>query len=78
MVTVHAWFSIEVALARGSSVYHKPDGSTVNVTRVSPERAGKGSYRQDETYVGQVTRGEDGGRVRPNRRVAGITDGQTA
>ena len=72
--TIHAWFSAGAALRHGSSVYRKPDGSAVNVTRVSPERAGKGSYRQDETYVGQVTRAEDGGRVRPNSRVAGITD----
>jgi hypothetical protein len=75
MATIHAWFSAETALRGGSSVYRKPDGSTVNVTRLSPEREGKGSYCQDERYVGAVTSTEDGGCVRPNRRVPGVTDG---
>ena len=68
--TVHAWFSAATALRHGNSVYRKPDGSTVNVTRTSPERQGKGSYRQDEAYVGEVIPVGGGGCVRPNRGVA--------
>ena len=51
MTTIHAWFSADFALRHGSSVYRKPDGSTVNVTRMSALKVGKGSYRQDEKYV---------------------------
>ena len=72
MATIHAWFSAETALRHGSSVYRKPDHSTVNTTRTSPERDGKGSFHQDERYVGEVIRAEDGGCVRPNARIAGI------
>jgi hypothetical protein len=73
MTTVHAWFSAETALVRGSAIYRKPDGSTVNVTRTSPDRLGKGSYRQDEKYLGEIVSIEHGGCVHPSRRVAGIT-----
>ena len=73
MTTIHAWFSADFALRHGSSVYRKPDGSTVNVTRMNALKDGKGSYRQDERYVGEVIPGEDGGCVTPLRRVAGIT-----
>src|SRR2546429_9975642 len=72
MTTVHAWFSAETALVKGSAVYRKRDGSTVNVTRMSPDQHGKGSYRQDEKYLGEVVRQEDGGCVRPTWRVEGI------
>jgi hypothetical protein len=72
MTTVHAWFSAETALRHGSSIFRKPDHSTVNATRTNPERDAKGSYWQDEKYVGEVIRAEDGGCVRPNTRIAGI------
>ena len=54
MATVHAWFSAESALFHGNAVYRKSSGSTVNVTRTSPEKDGRGSRRQDEKYVGEV------------------------
>jgi hypothetical protein len=73
METVHAWFSAETALVRGSSVFRKPDGGTVNVTRTSPQREGKGSYSQDERYLGEVVRAEDGGCVRPTWIARSIT-----
>ena len=73
MTLVHAWFSPEQALLRGSCVYRKPSGSTVNVTRVNPLRDDKGSHRQDEKYVGQVVPDGEGGCVQPNVRVNGIT-----
>jgi hypothetical protein len=73
MATVHAWFSAEQALLHGSAVYRKPGGNTVNVTRTSPEKEGKGSYRADEKYLGQVVPGDEGGCVRPIERVRGIT-----
>ena len=71
MATSHAWFSAAAALLHGSSVYRKPSGATVNVTRTSAEREGKGPHRHDERYVGEVTRAEDGGCVRPRSRAAG-------
>jgi hypothetical protein len=73
MTTIHAFFSAEWALVRGSSVYRKPDGSTVNVTRTSPERHGKGPFRQDENYLGEVVRAEDGGCVRAIQIARSIT-----
>ena len=73
MTTIHAWFSADFALRHGSSVYRKPDGSTVNVTRMNALKDGKGSYRQDERYVGEVIPGEDGGCVRRKTVVAGVT-----
>ena len=73
MTTIHAWFSPGSALRHGSSVYRKRDGSTVNVTRMSALKLGKGSYRQDERYVGEVVPGEDGGCVSPRSVVTGIT-----
>ena len=71
--TIHAWFSAETALATGSSVYRKPDGSTVNVTRTHADFKDPAPRRQDERYVGQVTPDEAGGCVRANSRVRGIT-----
>ena len=73
MPTMHAWFSSEVALRHGSSVYRKPDGSSVNVTRLDAEREGNRPTGGEEQYVGQVLRTEDGGCVRPTSRVRGIT-----
>ena len=73
MAAVHAWFSIETALRHGSSVYLKPDGSTVNVTRVDADKDVKGHHPHDEKYVGQVVSSEDGGCVRGIERVKGIT-----
>jgi hypothetical protein len=73
--TTHAWFSANEALAYGSSVYRKRDGSTVNVTRVSDRRESHSSHRHDEQYLGQVVRAADGGRVSERRRVSGITRG---
>jgi hypothetical protein len=72
MATTHAWFSSEAALRHGSSVYRKPDGSTVNVTRVNPQREGKRPTGDEEQYVGEVIRAEDGGCVGPKTRVRGI------
>jgi hypothetical protein len=73
MTTVHAWFSAHSALLHGSSVFRKPSGSTVNVTRMTPDRLGKGSTRHDERYMGEVICADDGGCVRANHRVGGIT-----
>ena len=73
MSTIHAWFSADFALRHGSSVYRKPDGSTVTVTRMNVLKEGKGSYRQDERYLGEVIAGEDGGCVRPRSVVGGVT-----
>jgi hypothetical protein len=73
-MTIHAWFSAETALRDGSSVFRKPGGSTVNVTRTDAERQSKGSFHHDEVYLGEVVRSEDGGCVRQRWRVPGITD----
>jgi len=73
MTTTHAWFSSEAALRHGSSVYRKPDGSTVNVTRTDRERNGKSPAGGEEQYVGEVVATEDGGCVRATARVRGIT-----
>ena len=74
MPTIHAWFSSDAALRSGSMVYRKPDGSTVNVTRMDSDRDGKPARRDEETYIGEVIRTEDGGCVRATRRVRGISD----
>ena len=71
MTTTHAWFSSESALRFGCMVYRKPDGSTVNVTRVNRQKDGKRSP-DSETYVGEVTDAVDGGCVRAKERVKGI------
>jgi len=73
MTTVHAWFSMEKALRQGSAVYRKLSGATVNVTRMSSEREGRGLFPHDEKYLGEVVREEDGGCVRAKWRVPGIT-----
>ena len=73
MATTHAWFSSATALRHGSTVHRKPDGSTVNVTRVNPQKDAKRPDRDGEAYVGEVIRAEDGGVVRSKRRVDGIT-----
>jgi len=74
METIHAWFSSESALRFGSMVYRKPDGSTVNVTRMNPQKDAERLSRAGEAYVGEVIRSEDGGCVQPKRRVDGIGD----
>ena len=74
MATTHAWFSSAAALVDGSSVFRKPSGSTVNVTRMNADRQTKGPHRWEETYVGEVVRAEDGGCVRGKLRVPGIAD----
>jgi hypothetical protein len=80
---IHAWFSFETALRKGSSVYQQlarggdggggGGGASVNVTRLSEEREGKGHFPADEKYVGEVVRAEDGGCLASNRRVDGIS-----
>ena len=74
MATTHAWFSSESALRFGSMVYRKPDGSTVNVTRMNLQRDGTRSRRDSENYVGEVIRTEDGGCVRARKRVDSMGD----
>lgn len=74
MATTHAWFSAATALTQGSSVYRKPSGSTVNVTRMNLKKETKGPHGREETYVGEVVGAEDGGCVRGNWRVSGIAD----
>jgi hypothetical protein len=71
-MTTHAWFSADTALRHGSSVYRKPSGSTVNVTRMNSDRNGKGSFPDDENYVGEVISQEDGGCIRGLSRVRSI------
>ena len=73
MTTIHAWFSFETALRAGSSVYRKPGGATVNVTRMSAEREGKGAFPRDEKYLGEVVSEADGGCIRGIVRVPGIS-----
>jgi hypothetical protein len=57
MTTLHAWFSSESALTHGSSIFRKPSGSTVNVTRTDLDRLSKGTHGQDEKYLGEVITG---------------------
>ena len=73
MPPIHAWFSAETALRHGSSIYRKLSGATVNVTRMSADMASKGSFWHDEKYVGEVIPQDDGGCVREQHRVPGIT-----
>jgi hypothetical protein len=73
MTMIHAWFSFETALRAGSSLYRKPSGATVNVTRMSSDKEGKGSFPHDEKYLGEVITEQDGGCVRGTWRVPGIT-----
>jgi hypothetical protein len=70
-MTLHAWFSSQQAIRRGSVVYRKPGGFTVNVTRTSLD---KDAHRHEEKYVGEVIAEDEGGRVGPRTRVAGISD----
>ena len=74
MSTIHAWVSAETALRKGSSVYRKISGDSVNVTRMSADKASKGSFWLDEKYVGEVISREDGGCVREQSRVPSISD----
>ena len=74
MTKIHAWFSAQTALRDGSSVYRKPRGATANVTRMSPEKDSRGSFPDDEKYLGEVIPEEDGGCIRGNWPVPGITD----
>jgi hypothetical protein len=73
MTTTHAWFSAETALLRGCDQYRKTGGSIVNVTRVNPDKDAKGSFRQDEKYLGEVISEADGGRLGQTTRRKGIT-----
>ena len=68
---LHAWFSSQRAIRRGSVVYRKPGGLTVNVTRTSTD---KDAHRHDEKYVGEVVAEADGGCVGPVSRVRGISE----
>ena len=74
MMTTHAWFSAQIALREGSSIYRKLSGATVNVTRMNASKDARGPFPHDENYVGQVISEEDGGCVRGNWRVPGISD----
>jgi hypothetical protein len=73
MMTTHAWFSAQTALRKGSAVYRKPSGGTVNVTRTDDDLQSKGSTYNDDVYLGPVVRREDGGCVVETRRVPSIT-----
>ena len=70
---IHAWFSAQTALCKGSAIYRKPGGSTVNVTRTDPDRESKASFFHDDVYLGEVLTREDGGCVAETWRVPGIT-----
>jgi hypothetical protein len=70
---IHAWFSAQTALRDGSSMYRKPGGDTVNVTRLNVDRESKGSFYNDDIYLGEVVSQEDGGCVRERQRVHGST-----
>ena len=72
-MTIHAWFSAQTALRNGSSIYRKPGGSTVNVTRMDDDRDSSESLYHDEIYLGLVTARADGGCVQDTWRVASIT-----
>jgi len=74
MTTVHAWFSAATAIGLGSSVYRKPSGATVNVTRTNADRDAKGHHPYDEKYVGEVICFDDGGCVKARSRVKGISE----
>ena len=74
MSTIHAWFSFETALREGSSLFRKPGGATVNVTRMDSDKDATGSFPHDEKYLGEVIPREDGGCVRGIQRVPSITD----
>ena len=69
---VHAWFSAETALRQGSSVYRQQSGASVNVTRMDANFESKGSFFNDEKYVGEVVTLESGGCVTGNKRVPSI------
>jgi hypothetical protein len=71
-MTTQAWFSAQTALRSGSSVYRKPGGATVNVTRTSDDLQSKGSFYHDDIYVGEIVRREDGGCVGETARVRSI------
>ena len=72
MTKTYAFFSIFVANRDGSSLYRRAGGGTLNVTRTSTEREGKGPFPHDEKFLGEVIAEEDGGCVRGNQRVPGI------
>ena len=73
MTTNHGFFSMDVALRQGSAVFRQVGGATVNVTRTSADREGKGPFPTDEKYVGEVIAEEAGGCVRETTRVRGIS-----
>ena len=41
---------------------------------MSADKDARGGFPNDEKYLGEVIRAEDGGCVRQNRRVPGISD----
>jgi len=71
MATTHAYFSASWALVHGSSVYTKPGGMKVNVTRTNVGMDGRKRHPWDERYVGEVIVPEDGGRVEPTSLARG-------
>ena len=73
MSTMHAFFSHAAALLNGSSIFRKPSGATVNVTRVSIDNQVDGFFRHTEKYLGQVVGEEEGGRVGALEKADGIT-----
>ena len=72
VTTTHAWFSSVFALRLGSTVYRKPDGSTVNVTRTYPLKDARRPAGDEEQYVGEVVTAEGGGVVPAMWRARGI------
>ena len=60
-LTNHAWFSLDTVMRNGISVYRKPGGSIVGVTRTG--RPGQGP--RDERYVAEVVQAEYGGCLLP-------------
>ena len=61
MTTAHAYFSATWAAVHGSSVYRRPDGMKVNVTRTNSGKDGRQRHPWDERYVGEVVAADDGG-----------------
>jgi len=73
MSTMHAFFSHAAALLNGSSIFRKPSGATVNVTRLSIDHQIDGFFRHTEKYLGQVVSEEHGGCLRALEKAYGIT-----
>ena len=73
-VTALDYEDMKAAQSSFASMAGYMNGSTVNVTRMSADKDARGGFPQDEKYLGEVVRPEDGGCVQPNRRVPGISD----